>query len=200
MSDKQKYAALVDELRRGWSSYLSSGVDFFLRLRVIEQGGIWKLGNHDTFREFLRREFPDTLGFDRYDNVMRAIEEWGESRVRQVGIECAHAMVANQYVLKSPERKSEMVAAISQHIKEFGCSPGPAKILEIGRSIAPESREPCREVKAARKESAERAEIIRLQTRITELEKENAELKKELSRVNGMVHKAKPKAKARKAA
>ena len=185
----KKYDDTVAKLREGWKDYLSSGVDFFLELQKVETDGVWKFGGHQDFREFLKREFPNTLGFDRYQNVIRAIEEWGVEFVREVGIDSAYAITPKWAtpVLTSPKKKAEVEAQVRVHIKRDGCSPGPAKIRDILRQVAPETRRVTPERKAVLQAEKEITEVETLRARVKELEHENAVLKHENAKLKKLI-------------
>jgi hypothetical protein len=187
-SDERAYKGIVDRVRGLLATWHSAGVDVFVQLRAIEEEGTWKLGQHATFSAFLTREFPNVIGLHQYNHVCRQIDEYGIEVAKLVGPDAAHAMI-HPAVVSTPARKAELVAAIKHHIDKEGCSPGLPKVRQIVRDVAPEARKPCQEVKAVRKEAREQSEVERLKERVKELERENGELKAEIERLNGLLHK-----------
>lgn len=181
-NEKQQYRKVLQEVRDFLSKWQSSGVDLFLRLRTIDRKEEWIPGGHGSFQNFLKAEFPSVIGIEKYNNVIRSIDEYGEDFVRSVGINMPGVLTAPEFS-KHPVRKAEIVAAIQHHIQEEGCAPGKQKILKIAYDVAPEIRKPCKEVKAVRKQSKEQAKIAKLKREISNLKKENSDLKKEIQRL-----------------
>lgn len=179
-NEEKRYQSLLHDVRGLLAKWQASGVEVFLKLRAIDNEGTWKLGHHSTFQDFLKAEFPDVIGLERYNNVIRKIEEYGADFVRTVGVDIPNNMV-NDAIVKNPVRKAEVIAAVEHHIREEGCAPGKQKLSEIVRSVAPEIRRPCKEVRDIR--SAQK-----LRARVKELERENAELKREIERLNKKLH------------
>jgi hypothetical protein len=198
-----EYRRYVDDIRLLLATWQASGVEVFLKLRDAESTGIWKLTKqHTSFQDFLTREFPDVIGLHQYTHVIRMIEEYGVDFAKKVGVHAAHAVI-NDRIVSSPSRKAEVVAAVEHHIKRDGCAPGLPKVREIARSVAPETRKPCSEVKAARLEAKAQSDVDALRARVKELEAALAEKEREVARLQAeneklraaVVVKAKPAAK-----
>jgi hypothetical protein len=188
-SEKKRYEKVLQEVRDLLAVWQSAGVDLFMRLREIDRGEEWIPGGHSSFQNFLKSEFPDVIGIERYNNVIRSIDVYGEDFVRKVGINMP-VIACDPKIARDEARKAEVVAAVEYHIREEGCAPGEQKIRKIALDVAPEIRKPCKEVKAARKLSQEQTEIARLRRQVAALKKENSELKKEIRRLNKQAKKS----------
>jgi len=186
MTKSTKYKTALEQVRKLLSKWQSSGVDVFLKLREIDIEGTWKLGAHVSFQDFLKAEFPNVIGIERYNNVISMIEEYGSDFMRSVGPTVPREIMRRE-IIGSPERKAEVVAAVTAHIRDEGCAPGDQKFRDIARSVAPEIRKPCREVASIRREKNDFIEIVKLRNRTRELEKENKSLKREIVRLNKLL-------------
>lgn len=185
-TNQNKYTKLVGEIKSLIAAANNAWVDVFLRLREVERDGVWKLGKHGTFIDFLRSEFKDFLGIERYTNVIKAIEVHGEEFVRMVGASAAHATIPDA-IVREPQRLSEFQASIKLHHSEHGVPPDANKIRDIAKGIAPELVRPSRETQAVR-------EIARLQSENSQLKQENKQLKKRVSELEGKLAKKPVKA------
>lgn len=177
---KTGYEKAVSEIRTLMANWFEAGVELFLKLREVDQSGIWKQPGHATFADFLRQEFPTALGLERYQNVINAIDMYGVDRVKQIGIESCHAMTVKA-MQDSPEKRALLLSGIDNFVKMHGCSPDRNKVRELVISIAPETRRPPRELLATFAEAKLREELAKAKARVKQLEKENRELKKQIS-------------------
>lgn len=163
------YEQTVNEIKQLLSRVHSAWVDVFLKLRDVERDGVWKMGGYAHFGDFLREEFPNALGLERYTNGIRAIELYGEDLVRRVGVQAAHAMCV-EAVAKDDGRRAQLTESINLHIADHGVAPDVNKIRDMVRGIAPEVVRPSRETRSVQA--------------IAHLKAENAELKKQLRVAN----------------
>lgn len=179
---KAGYDEAVNELRELLTNWLESGVELFLKLRDVDMSGIWKLPGHATFADFLRAEFPTALGFERYQNVINAIEIYGVERVKQVGIESCHTLTVKALV-ENPEKREAVLSNIDIFVDKNGCAPDRNKVRDIVLGIAPEARAPGREMRELTELARLRAETESLRRELRELKKENRALKVECERL-----------------
>ena len=174
---KSGYDGAVKKIRALLTDWFESGVDLFLELKKIDQSGIWKHPGHATFSDFLRAEFPTALGFERYQNVVNAIEVYGIERVKQVGIDACHAITVKALVENKPKR-DKLLDGIDNFVKKNGCAPDRNKIRELVAAVAPESRRPPKELLETNELGLLRQALAEAKARIRELEKEVRDLKK----------------------
>lgn len=127
--------ARVRDLLRNW---LESGIELFLELRNVEKSSIWKIGGHATFSEFLKSEFPNAIGFNHYQGVMRAIDVHGIDFVKNLGV---HASLAAscKAVVEYPERVQRLQVEVERHVKEKKAPPEVHDVRRMLRVIAPET-------------------------------------------------------------
>lgn len=176
-NENEKYEAMLRDLHALWNTYLQAGVEFFLRLKQVEIEGTWKL-RHETFQDFLKREFPNALGLERYEKTIQKIEEYGPDFMRKLGADVPDKVLTPKLV-ENPAHKAEFIDAVNYHIETEKCAPGKQKIRDIIHSIVPETRRPCREVQAVRAEAREESEVERLRIEVASLKRENKKLKAE---------------------
>ncbi len=175
-----KYQTAVDDIRGLLAHWLESGVDLCLKLRVVDQSGVWKHPGHATFADFLRAEFPTALGIERYQNVVNAVDMYGVARVKQIGIESCHALTVRA-LQDSPQKRAAVLSGIDNFVKRNGCSPDRNKVRELVAAVAPETRRPPREL--LDEEAQLRAQLIQAKARIRDLERDVRRLEKENARL-----------------
>src|SRR5690606_38221218 len=131
---------------------------------------------HAHFGDFLKKNFPNVMGLEKYMNGISAIELYGEELVRKVGVEAAHAMCVSA-ITSSDERRNKLVASIQAHIEDYGVAPCRDTIRNIVKGIAPEIQKPHKttrsilEIERLRSENNElRKEVKLLQKKVKELE------------------------------
>lgn len=129
-----KYEAACKRIRDLLRSWLESGIDLFIALREVETSGDWKLGGHDRFQDFLLVEFPDALGFDKYQRVMRAIDVYGLDFVKGVGVHCALA-AADARVFES-QKSIEKVKKRIREAMSSGRLPEISEVRKIVRQVS----------------------------------------------------------------
>lgn len=171
------YKNAVTEIRTLLGDWFKSGVDLFLKLREVDQSGIWKHPGHATFADFLRAEFPTALGVERYQNVINAIDMYGIDRVKQVGVDSCHALTVKA-LQDSPAKRARVLLGIDTFVKTNGCAPDRNKVRDLVSSVAPESKRPPRELQAADELVLVRAQLTEAKKRIKELEAEVRELRR----------------------
>jgi len=170
------YKSAVAEIRKLLADWFESGVELFMKLREVDQSGIWKHPEHATFADFLRAEFPTALGIERYQNVINAIDMYGVERVKQIGVESCHALTVKA-LQDSPEKRARVLLGIDSFVKTNGCAPDRNKVRELVSSVAPETRRPPRELQAADELVALRVRLAEAKQRIKELEAEVRQLR-----------------------
>lgn len=188
------YQTAVAEIRALLAKWFESGVDLFLKLREVDRSGVWKHPGHATFADFLRAEFPTALGIERYQNVINAIDMYGEARVRQIGIESCHALTVKA-LAESPEKRSRVLSGIDNFVKMNGCAPDRNKVRELVSAVAPETKRPPKEIQMTDELAALQAELAATKREVRDLRAEVKKLKRENERLA-----AKAKAKTRRAA
>lgn len=182
MNNRETYDASVSEIRTLLGRAHSAWVDVFLRLRVIDLDGLWKVGGHATFSDFLRSEFPNALGIERYTHAIQAIQLYGEDTVRRVGVASAHAMIARPFQEDAAKREL-LVASIDRAFQANGVAPDVNEVRKLARGIAPVLVQPARVTQQVLRERETLSEVARLRARVRELEAENAKLKKQLAKL-----------------
>lgn len=174
------YEQAVIEIKELLSHVHTAWVDVLLRLRDVEQDGCWKIGGHAHFQDFLRSNFPNAIGFEKYNNGIRAIELYGEELVREVGVQAAHAMCV-QSVASDGERVMAVAEHVRMHIAENGVAPGVDWIRKVVSQVAPESAKPMRLTRGVIEREQLRVELQNLKTENRALKTENRALKKEIA-------------------
>jgi hypothetical protein len=178
------YQNAVTEIRKLLVDWFENGVELFMKLREVDQSGIWKHPGHATFADFLRAEFPTALGVERYQNVINAIDMYGIERVKQIGVDSCHALTVKA-LQDSPTKRARVLLGIDTFVKTNGCAPDRNKVRDLVSSVAPESRRPPRELQAADELVAVRAQLAEAKQRIKNLEAEVRELRKKRQSARG---------------
>ncbi len=186
-----QYNAACARVRKLLNDWLESGLELFLELRKIEQAGDWQAPGHATFSDFLRAEFPNAIGIDRYQNVMRAIDVHGVEFVKKIGVHAAHAASVSA-IAEHPERMKMLQDCVDKHIKERRVPPERDEVIRMVRDIAPETAKPRGMVRALLTEQSLRETIARLtkelqaaRARVKELEAEARAVARKTSRRGG---------------
>lgn len=170
-TDLKRYNERVGEIREALRSAIDAGVTLCLLLRDVEQEGVWKLGGHASFENFLAAEFPNSIGTHRYRSVIDAIGVYGEDFVRMVGAESAHAL-CNPKILCDEKKRAALVEDTLKVSKTKGVAPGPLEIRRLVRHHAGEVQ---------RSNTANRASQLRAEEReIDELRRGVRELNAKL--------------------
>lgn len=173
-----RYNRAIGEIRTLLELWLEAGIDLFLTMRKIEKQGDWKLPGHATFNDFLRKEFRNALGFEKYNNVIQAIELYGENFVRTIGVEPCHT-ISISAMAESPENREELVSSVKEHIDLHGSPPDRNKMRNIVLGIAKLAKEPSIETELVRLRAEVkklRAECARLKEHVVDLEAERERL------------------------
>lgn len=176
--ERARYVAAVDKIRKLLERWLDTGIELFLAMREVEKRGDWKLPGYATFTDFLHDEFKNALGFEKYNNVIQALELYGESFVRKIGVNPCHA-VSVKAMADSAANRKQLVEAVEVHIQQQGVPPDRNKITRMVREIAglPPRLSPETELVALRTEVKRlKAECARLRERVAELESERERL------------------------
>ncbi len=176
---QRDYDRSVADVKALLSRAHSAWVDVFLKLREIERGYLWKIGGHGNFTDFLRVEFPNALGIEKYSNAISAIELYGEAEVRKYGIECAHIMMARPFQ-DDPAKRRLLTRTMDVHFEEHGVYPGVDRVRQMARGIDPSLVKPVRETQDVLRQQELLAENAALKKRVKELTQENAQLKKQV--------------------
>lgn len=179
--DLSRYNAAVSRIRGLTERWLEAGVDLFLALREIETDGAWKAPGHATFVDFLKEEFPTALGIERYTNVMRAVELYGEEFVRRVGILPCRA-ISQQAIAEDPKRVDLVKQTVQRHIQKHGCAPDDNTVRDFVRGIAPELVKP-------HSTTREVVELEELRVRVREANAKIRKLEKDLKDARGEIEK-----------
>lgn len=175
-----KYNSACGRVRALLNRWLESGLELFIELRKIERDGDWQAPGHATFSDFLRAEFPNAIGIDRYQNVMRAIDVHGVEFVKKIGVHAAHAASVSA-IAEHPERLQLLQQCVNKHIEDRKVPPERDEVIRMVRDIAPETAKPRGMVRALLTEQSLRETVTRLtkelreaRARIRELEREKA--------------------------
>lgn len=175
------YTKTVARVRELLAHWLETGLDLFLELRRIELDGIWKLPGHAGFQDFLSAEFPNTLGIERYNNVIQAIELHGEDFVRRVGVHSCHALVVRA-VAENPEHAKLVRASVLHHVEQHGCAPEQAELRKIVRGVVGDFVRPAASTRAVGALARAQEELRRLRARLREVEAECESLRKAVAK------------------
>ena len=181
MTQDTRYTEMVNEIRVIATRMHDATVDLYLKLREVEREEVWRLGQHALFADFLRAEFPNAFGIEKYQNAIQAIEYYGEAMVRKVGVEAAHAMCVSAIVTDDQKRET-LAATIDRHIADRGCAPDADTIRKWSKGIAGEQRRPPRIAKVIAVEEHLREENKELRQKIRELEREITHLRAKLEK------------------
>jgi hypothetical protein len=182
MADLKKYNSVCERVRKLLANWLNSGVELFLELKKIDDAGDWRAPGHATFADFLKAEFPNAIGIERYENVIRAFEVHGIGFVRKIGVHAAHATSVSA-LTQDPSNIKKLHEAVDRHIEKNRVPPEVNELRRMVRDITKihPSRGTVRDMEReeALKETILRLknELERARTRIKELEEENTRLK-----------------------
>jgi len=160
----EQYDEFTNEIRGLLTKWLSDGVTIMMRLREFELAGTWTVRGHRHFRDYLTAEFPNALGFGKYDLVVKALDIHGEKKVRQLGIESVGA-ITTQQLIESPEAMRRFDRMIDIHVEQNGVPPDTEKVRKLVKEAA--------QIAPVTKEG-------RTLSKLEKLEQENAELKRQL--------------------
>ncbi len=178
-----KYNEAVTHARQLLTNWLDAGVQLFLALREIETSGDWQNGEHANFQDFLTAVFPNhVVSFDRYYNVINAINVYGKERVADLGVECCHALL-HPKVTNDEAARTRVTAAIDQYIATNKAPPPRAEVQRIVRGEVQEPSPLSRSSLAIRRTSEQQETIARLRDEVATLRKENKALKRKLQRL-----------------
>lgn len=183
--ERTTYSNVCAEVRNTYNEWAKNGVKLFLLLRKIELSGVWELPGFATFGDFLKAEFPLSIGITRYNNVIRAIEVHGEKFLEEIGVHSAH-VVAISAVAQHPERIRLVQDAVQHHMAEKGVAPNEDEMRRVVKNVLEQTGETPRPTGAVasllrdrqQKNTIDslREQLKRAQARIRELEGELREL------------------------
>lgn len=184
MANVEKYETAVAKVRSLFERWFDAGVDLFVELFKVEHSGVWRNPENATFGDFLAREFPNhAISLDRYYHVTQAIQIHGEARVRQVGVEACHALIAPK-VISDENTRALVTASIDRYMAEHQCAPPPAEVRRIVNGVvgaqAPMASSTKRVMRESQLELENRqlkAELVDARRRIRELESELKKLR-----------------------
>jgi hypothetical protein len=186
----QAYEQAVSKIRTLLANWLESGVDLFLELRAVETQGIWKTPETPMFSDFLQREFPNAMGLNRYGNVIQAIEIYGVDRVRALGVESCHALLAPGATADTANVQL-VEASLDQFINANHCAPSPKEVRRIVNGVIEKKAPLAPSTRAVQRQGSLELENARLKTEVAALTKEVTALKRENARLQKQVGKAK---------
>ena len=120
--ESQRFQASVKRIRVLLAKWLEAGIELFLEMREVEREGDWMLPGYEDFSDYLRDQFRNALGFERYGNVIQAIELHGVDFVKTIGARACHA-VSVKAIAESPTRQKLLQASVYEHIETQGSAP-----------------------------------------------------------------------------
>jgi len=182
-SKAQQLNESVKQVKELLAQNESNWVDAFLILRKVEHERIWMTakGGAQSFPEFLKANFPDSIAHSFYKKGILAIETYGEDFIRKVGIRNSHALMQDEVVTKSGRRET-VTRKLEAYVRKHGTAPKPETVWEIVRNVAPETakRKPVRR---------KMADLIReneqLRTENAKLRQENDQLRARIRPTRG---------------
>lgn len=177
-----EYTAAVVSIRGLLARWIDSGIDLYVEIRRVELAGDWRAPGHASFTDFLAAEFPNAIGFERYENVIQAIEVHGLDFVRRVGVHACHATTVKA-IAEHPERAELLRASVDEHVRVHGVAPDRNKIRDMVVGIAPEVVRPSPETRAVTERRAMQARIRELTREVERLTRERDELAAECERL-----------------
>lgn len=177
-----EYETAVARIRTLLANWLESGVDLFLALREVETKEVWKTPETPTFGDFLQREFPNAMGLNRYSNVVQAIDIYGVERVRSVGVEACHALLAPGATADT-SRVRLVEASLDQFMSANHCAPSPKEVRRIVNGVIERKAPLAGSTRAVQRQSNLETENAELRAQVAALTKEVASLKREKARL-----------------
>lgn len=174
---KRRYEQAVQNVRALLDRWIGAGIDLFLELRKIEHSGWWKAPGYTAFHDFLSAEFPNTIGIERYNNVMQAIELHGEKFVRKVGVHNCHA-IAIRSVAEDPKVAEMVRNSLLTHIERHGVPPEATETRKIVKGVIGEPAKPRPSTLAVTALARAHEEIRALRAKVRELEAECERLRR----------------------
>jgi hypothetical protein len=178
-----EYQTAVERIRKHLSSWLESGIELFLELQSVENSGVWRT-LHPTFGDFLTREFPNALGLNRYENVVKAIAIYGIDRAKLVGVEGCHAMLTAE-VVRDERKRTELEASIDRHMLLTGTPPPAQELRRMVRGILGTPSAVAKATAAVRRDVAAQSELERLRAELNAAQKRIRSLESELRKLKG---------------
>jgi hypothetical protein len=186
---KSEYETAVSKIRTLLANWLESGVDLFLELSAVEKQGVWKTPETPMFSDFLQREFPNAMGLNRYAHVIQAIDIYGLERVRSLGVESCHALLAPG-ATGDTANVQLVEASIDQFMNANHCAPSPKEVRRIVNGVISKKAPLASSTRAVQRQGNLELENARLKAEVAALQKEVASLKREKARLEKQLSKS----------
>lgn len=178
-----KTSKLIEELKRLRAAWFESEFEYYRRMHEIElkEEAVWRK-DFVTFDALIAQEELDAMG--RYRSFVEACGVFGEDRVRVIGV--AAAIVAAR-VSSKPDRE-KIAAHFETSRRENGKPLSDRQAKQIAERMSSEAKKSGYEKRAEQREMRETSlyeENVELKKRVRLLEKENRELREQLTRASG---------------
>jgi len=183
------YQALANEAKARFNAAQGAWVAFVTYLRAIELTDDWRRPDYNHFSDFLRAEFPAAFGYERYSNLIKAVEVYGRDFMERMDPDASHCLTTDR-MLMCPGAVTRVKEWCELHFGQHGVMPEHNTILGYTKRATEAAREAPRLVRqdvVTRQLRSENATLRRVQVQAEKalslrdgLVAENARLRAEL--------------------
>ena len=102
----------------------SNWVEAFIILRKVENESTWMMakGGCQSFQEFLKVNFPDSIPYTFYRRGIAAIELYGADFIKKVGVRSAHALMQDEIATNNGRRET-LTRKLEAYVRKHGTAP-----------------------------------------------------------------------------